>query len=93
MKKALMVKVWLIKKVIFEKNAQAGGVSKTCRSIQKTIPGRGNSQYQSPEVDVCLVYLKNCTEANLATVKCGEEQKELRSRDGGVGSWLMCVGP
>lgn len=68
-----MVKVWLIEKVMFEQYAQAGEVSKTWRSIQKTIPGRGSSQYQSPEVDACMVYLKTCTEANLAIVKCGKE--------------------
>lgn len=47
---------------------------------------------------MCQVYLKNCKEANLATAKCGEEQKVMRSRDGdgdgdgdGVGvGWENC---
>lgn len=70
------------------KIAPIGEIARHEDIYKKIFQTEATASCQSPEVEACQVYLSNCKEANLATAKCGEEQKELRSRDGRVGDLL-----
>lgn len=51
------------------------------------IPGRGNSQGEDPEIEVCLTLLMNCNAASVKKAKWGKSGRRGQVIGGGGSTW------